>query len=90
MDRHPAVTALEQACPRLNIPKSAALELVRFLFVKKFNEDDASFNLSPSRKIDLLWHEMLLNTDLRYKGNCSFRSGMPARSLLLSTGSLSA
>ena len=72
MDKHPAVAALEQACPRLNIPKSAALELVRFLFVKKFNEDDATSNFSPSRKFDLLWHEMLLNTDLRDTGTARF------------------
>jgi len=68
MDRHPCVAALEPGCRSLNIPTSAARELVRFLLVKRFTQDERSSELGPSAKLDKLWHWLLLETDLRDAG----------------------
>jgi hypothetical protein len=65
MDRHPCVEALKKGCLNLNLPTSTAKELVRFLLVKRFQEDEKLYDLSPSSKLDKLWHYMLLNTEVR-------------------------
>ena len=60
-----AVRLLQQGCDALDIPPAAAKELVRFLLLKKFVEDENGSDLSCSHTLDELWHWMLLETAVR-------------------------
>jgi hypothetical protein len=44
------------------IPQDTALELCRFLYLRLHGGTAASVGLSPSYKMDVLWHQVLLNT----------------------------
>ena len=65
MDSHKCVESLKAGCDQLGLPTTAARELVRFLFVKRCINDENSSKISPSAKLDKLWHWMLLETDIR-------------------------
>ncbi|KAK9790961.1 hypothetical protein WJX73_004236 [Symbiochloris irregularis] len=67
MDTHSAVQALKNGCAQEGLPRTAAKELVRFLFVKRLIGDESGSRLSPSATLDTLWHWMLLETDVRDK-----------------------
>jgi len=58
-----AILLLEGGCSRLFLPPSAGKELYAFLEMCRENEASRQ-NLSPSSKLDALWHWMLLNTDV--------------------------
>lgn len=67
-----ALRALRAACRREGYAEETALELVRYLQAKRYhdniiNRSDRPRNMSPSSKIDRLWHTMLLNTDISTK-----------------------
>ena len=62
---HPAIRALYPGCDHLGLPRSAANELFRFLFCKRLVGDERGSMLSPSCKLDSLWHWVLLETDAR-------------------------
>ena len=59
------VQQLKAGCRYLDLPNSTARELVRFLLVKRFVGDETGSRLSPSSKVDALWHWMLLETNVR-------------------------
>lgn len=58
-----AILLLEGGCSRLFLPPSAGEELYAFLEMCRENEASRQ-NISPSSKLDALWHWMLLNTDV--------------------------
>ena len=63
---HPAIACLRQGIAELHLhvgqPDSLALELVHFLFVKRWSgAAGGASRLSPSAAVDQLWHWMLLN-----------------------------
>jgi hypothetical protein len=62
MEHHPAVALLRAGCLKLQIPLTAAVELVRFLFLKRLTGDERGSKLSPSAMLDRLWHWMLLES----------------------------
>jgi hypothetical protein len=66
MATHPsdfAILLLEGGCSRLSLPSSTAKELYAFLQMCQKNETVRQ-RISPSSKLDALWHWMLLNTDV--------------------------
>ena len=65
MDRHPCVIQLRSGCHDLGLPSQTALELVRFLLVKRFVGGQNGSELSPSSTLAKLWHWMLLETAVR-------------------------
>lgn len=65
MDAHRAIKALQEGCAQKGLPRAAAKELVRFLFMKRLVGDEKGSRLSPSAQIDELWHWMLLETEVR-------------------------
>eukprot|EP00890_Picochlorum_soloecismus_P002279 jgi/Picsp_1/3051/NSC_01273-R1_lsu ribosomal protein l40e ubiquitin len=58
-----AILLLEGGCSRLFLPPSTGKELYMFLQMCRENET-ARQQISPSSKLDALWHWMLLNTDV--------------------------
>lgn len=69
LHRTSGVISLKAGCRRLQLPDDAALELVRFLQVKRVHDEfvpstTKSCNMSPGAAMDKLWHFMLLNTDV--------------------------
>ena len=58
-----AILLLEGGCSRLFLPPSAGEELYAFLEMCRENEASRQ-DISPSSKLDALWHWMLLNTDV--------------------------
>ena len=58
-----AILLLEGGCSRLSLPSSTAKELYTFLQMCRKNETVRQ-RISPSSKLDALWHWMLLNTDV--------------------------
>eukprot|EP00889_Picochlorum_renovo_P001227 jgi/Picre1/28257/NNA_003663.t1 len=58
-----AILLLEGGCSRLVLPPSAGEELYRFLEMCHEHETSRQ-HISPSSKLDTLWHWMLLNTDV--------------------------
>jgi len=58
-----AILLLEGGCSRLGLPPSTGQELYAFLETCRENET-SRHHMSPSRKLDELWHWMLLNTDV--------------------------
>lgn len=63
METQPVFNKLRVACVELGLPTTAALELIRFLTVKRIYSP--LLDLSPSTVLDKLWHYVLLETDLR-------------------------
>lgn len=65
----PAMQALAEGCQELDLPVEAALELFRFLSVKRVHAalpaSSRGIGLSPGTDVDQLWHWMLLNTEVR-------------------------
>lgn len=58
-----AILLLEGGCSRLFLPPSTGVELYTFLEMCRENETSRQ-HISPSSKLDALWHWMLLNTDV--------------------------
>jgi len=67
---------LRDGCDELSLPKEAAVELLRFLQTARWydvirSEDDFRSkdypSMSPSERLDKLWHWMLLNTKVADK-----------------------
>lgn len=58
-----AILLLEGGCCRLGLPPSAGQELYAYLETCRENET-SRHHMSPSLKLDCLWHWMLLNTDV--------------------------
>jgi hypothetical protein len=65
----PAVQQLQAGCLHLDLPPHAAVELVRFLTLKRLislrSPTSKSLGVSPGYQLDRLWHWMLLNTQVR-------------------------
>ncbi|KAF5838052.1 hypothetical protein DUNSADRAFT_3486 [Dunaliella salina] len=63
----PAYRELVESSSKLRLPQETALELLCFLHVMHhdFSNTLVGSGLSPSCKLDALWHHMLLNTRLR-------------------------
>lgn len=64
-----ALRALEAGCKRLQLPVATAIELFRYLQVKRVHDQFLPstaqiFNMWPSAALDKLWRFMLLNTDI--------------------------
>jgi hypothetical protein len=64
----PAVQQLQAGCQHLGLPPHAAVELVRFLTLKRLislrPDSSRSLGVSPGYQLDRLWHWMLLNTQV--------------------------
>jgi len=58
-----AILLLEGGCSRLLLPPSTGEELYMFLDMCRKNQASRE-DMSPSSKLDTLWHWMLLNTDV--------------------------
>jgi len=58
-----AILLLEGGCSRLFLPPTTGEELYTFLQMCRENEASRQ-HISPSSKLDALWHWMLLNTDV--------------------------
>jgi hypothetical protein len=64
----PAVNQLQAGCVHLGLPPQAAVELVRFLTLKRLislrSGSSKVLDVSPGYQLDRLWHWMLLNTQV--------------------------
>lgn len=61
----PLMRMLRGGCAEVGVPDPTAMELLRFLTVKRVHQDGANgrpYRMSPSPKLDRLWHWVLLNT----------------------------
>ena len=65
MNKHPGVFALQKGCDALQMPMSAAQELVRFLIVKRICQAEKSDMIQCSSLLEKLLCWMLLDTDTR-------------------------
>jgi len=74
----PAVQQLQAGCKHLGLPPHAAVELVRFLTLKRLislrSDSSKVLGVSPGYQLDRLWHWMLLNTQVRVPTYATFSS----------------
>lgn len=62
----PALKALQDGCDLLGKPRDLALELARFLLVKRWHSlAPYGMPLSAGAEVEELWEWMLLNTQVR-------------------------
>lgn len=64
LDHTVAGALLKQGCARLALPDAAAVELIRFLLIKRFHDSlpTRPRQMCPGVHLERLWHWMLLRT----------------------------
>lgn len=64
LDHTAAAASLRVGCKNLNVPDSAAVELIRFLLIKRMHEtlDQPPKRMAACAVVEQLWCWMLLNT----------------------------
>ena len=64
-NEYPVRAVLRQGCEELGLPAEAALELMRWLIIKRLLSPAKAAGLGLSSKLEQLQHWLLLNTESR-------------------------